>query len=468
MNFKYILLHLFVSMFIFFGCAKHSDINFENHIDTKLESNITTLYKDQTLLKVKNDVFLDNYLQEVITNNYSLKSLEATKKLFKTNIKITRATMYPSGSIDLKNSRVKNSAHNELSNSVESNVLLNWDLDLWGKFSDEVNATRYEYIDAQNQYLEQKRLLLLNSTLDWINYWYLRQVLENQLGLLQTYSKLTSHYLEESQAGLNDRYFYLQARRAHEIVQNSIFEIKLDLVKVLQQLNFYRGEKPTATLMMSAQNNILPISLDTNNLNISTISLSDRFDIKSSFALFKAATFSEEASYKALLPQVNLSVSGDISAGSISKLFSGEIVWELIGGVSQPLFHADQLLNIAKSKSIESEIAWWNYQERVLQAFLEVENSIETDISLNKQLRHKDGFYHELEQSLKNSKQKTLEGIFDFGDYLQEKADIMEEKNRLLELKTEYIKNRLRLISALGLSITAQEKHISKEHSYEN
>ena len=449
-----IIFTLLISLF-FLACAKQPEVDYTKGMNMSSNQNIPSVYDINKSIKIQNNAHLEAYLQEVIYNNNNLKALELNKKLFKLNIKITREDMYPSGSLDIRDSRTKTKLNTELASSVNTSLLMSWDLDVWGKLTDETKAVEHAYINAQNQYLEQKRLLVLNASIDWINYWYLSQVLENQLVSLNTYTKITSHYLEESKAGLNDRYFYLQARRAKELVRSSIFTTRLDLIKILQQLNIYRGSKPDATLEISHDYKAIPISIHTQD--ISAISLSKRYDIKSSFALFKSAVFSEKASYKALLPQLNLSLSANKNSNTISDIFSGEVLWELIGGISQPIFHADQLHNIAKSKSVEAEIAWWQYQESILQAFLEVESIIETDKSLNKQLQHKNRFYTDLEESLKVSKYKTLEGIFDFGDYLQEKADIIDEKNSVLEVKTQYIKNRLRLISALGLTPNTKE-----------
>lgn len=449
---KYTILFLISLSFI--SCAKYSHIKYSYDINKTYTTKIPSFYtNEKPLFKTKNDANLELYLDEVVKNNNNLKVLRLTKKSLQKNISIVRAGVYPSGSLSVNYIQTKESLNEEFSSSVGTNIVMNWDLDIWEKLSDEISSSTYEYEGTQNRYLEERRILILNATIDWINYWYLSQLLKNQDLLLDTYSKLETHYLEESQSGLSERFFYLDARRAKESVQSAVFEISLNLIKLRQQLNIYRGNKSDAPLLINSKESIIPIFLDTKNLNLSSIYLGERYDVRSAFAIFNAFVFSEKASYKALLPQINFSISGAKSSKTISKIFSGDVIWELIDGVTQPIFHSNQLLNIAKEKSIQSEMMWLQYQESILQAYLEIESAVESDKSLKKKLKHKEEFYSHLQDALEISKQKAMDGIFSFSDYLQEEATTLYEKNNLLEVKTEYIKNRLRLMSAIGLPI---------------
>ena len=210
MTFKHLLLAVLVLPFL--GCSSLPyNVNINNVIKTHTmySHKLPTMYKSKSLLTINNNKQLEVYLREVIQNNNDLNALALTKKSLALDMKITRANMYPSGGFSLAYSKSKEDLNTQGNSRVSSELTMNWDLDLWGKLSDEYASSRETYLSMKYQYLEQKRILLLNATIDWINYWYLVQVIENQKVLLDKYKNLTRHYLETSNAGLKDRYFYL-------------------------------------------------------------------------------------------------------------------------------------------------------------------------------------------------------------------------------------------------------------------
>ena len=415
--------------------------SFSKHLKPKerMDANWTK-QQHKVFFHFKNDAQLERYLKEVLENNNNLKALALTKQSLLLQSKITKENIYPSGDFSLKKSK----------ENISMALLMNWEFDVWGKLSNEFEAMVKEHESMENRYLEQKRILLLNATLDWMNYWYFTQVLENQKLLLKKYSNLSQHYLDASNAGLKERYFYLETRRTQELVQNAIFESRLNLLRTHQQLNLYRGLPPSTPLSIEVKKGISPIFLEGKKMKITSKYLGERYDVKEAFLAFESQDFLEKASYKALLPQFNLSLGSSKSVEHISKLFSGELLWEFIGGITQPIFHAKQLHLMAKQKSLQAQIAWQEYQEVVLNALLEIENILITNKTLEQQLAHKRQFQESLSNSLLISKEKAVEGITNFADYLQEEASFIDEKNALLTLKIAYIKNRLRLMSALG------------------
>ncbi len=459
MTSKDLLLTMLVLFFL--GCTsispkvKTQNITENNSINYK--HTLPNIYNNKSFLYRGHNKHLQNYLHEVLQNNNDLNALALTKKSLALGMKVTRANTYPSGDITLNHSKNKEGINAKFQNRISTDITMHWDLDLWGKLSDEYKASKQMYHSMEHRYAYQRRILLLNATIDWINYWYILNVIKNQKLLLKKYANLTKHNLEVSNAGLRDRYFYLEARRTQELIQSSLFNTELDLVKVRQQLNVYRGVAPNRPLSMELSHEVLPLKLDVKKTHRVNSYIAQRDDVQQSLSQLKATKFLEKAAYKALLPQINISFSASKSVESLSKLLSGELLWEFIGGMAQPVFHAYQLQTLAEQKSLETGIAWRNYKEVVLQALLEVQSALVSETVLKRQLRHKEHFYENLLNSLKSSKEKTIEGISDFADYLQEEANAIDEKNNLLMLKAAYAKNRLHLMSALGFPLVVEE-----------
>jgi outer membrane protein TolC len=185
--------------------------------------------------------------------------------------------------------------------------------------------------------------------------------------------------------------------------------------------------------------------------SISPTSLAERPDIRAAFLQTQAIDYSARAAHKALLPQINLKASAFKNGETLKKAFNGDLLWQLVGGLTQPLFNGGQLRAISRQKSAEAEAYWWQYRNTVLKAMLEVEQAMAEDKMLVRRLEQKKTMLKDMEKKTASAEERFSGGEMALPDYLQIKTERIETQIELSAIELLYIKNRLTLVMALGL-----------------
>ncbi len=428
------------------------------------------------IIAVDQHTEMQQYITQVLGNNPDIKSLSATARAASYNIKIANAENRPRADLNLSGTRSKD-ALKEISNTSSVGVDLNWSLDVWGKLSDDAAAAQHLSDKTQYELQQLKRELVSQSAGLWVKYRgyihadkylvHLNKIQTDVVGYYQdAYHEGVipfSYYQGAFQVGLVPYEFLLDAENSQQRTQSRLQEIQLEKLKTLQLMNILRGQRPAAELVVSDDN--ISINLLALPQGIPATVLENRPDIQAAFSELHAFRHAESASYKALLPQINLTASAFKSGTTLEKALRGDLVWQLIGGLTQPLFNSGQLKAIAKQKSAEAEVAWWQYQNIVLKAMLEVETAIANDKLLLWQRKQKQAELGNLVKKERSAETRFTDGNLSLSDYLLIKAEHIEAQMELNEIEVLYLKNRIVLMTALGLSMNINSWESRNEKS---
>jgi outer membrane protein TolC len=396
-----------------------------------------------------------DYIGEVLRNNPDLKSMTATVQAVAHGADATGADRWPLVRLNVSGNRRKDVLTKETSNFASMELEAVWEVDLWGKLADETAAAGYLTKRAEAEFKQTQRLLISQAAHAWITYCGHVYTKERLIRLHAVYTNLRNHYRETYREGLAPYPFYLDAsnnlKRSHTRLQ----EIELKRQKLLQTMNVLRGRFPTDELPILDHSIVPKLVAFTGEVHASV--LAERPDIQTAFTELLALEHSARAAHKALLPQINLTGSALKNAGSLSKVFSEDLVWQLVGGLTQPLFNGGQLRAHARQKSAEAEASWWQFQRVVLQAMLEVEQALATEHSLRRRLTWKEQELADVARKLRSAEEQLVTGDLPVADLLQIRAEHIEAQIELTETELNYIVNRLDLLMALGLPIDTFE-----------
>lgn len=435
---------------------------------------------------------IKNYLTQVLKNNPDLRSLGAMVKATDFNIAITKAETQPHADINLSGNRSKDTVTKEIINGASASLDIAWTPDIWGRHSNNAAAARYSAEKSRFDLLQERRTLISHALHAWVEYSNYVRTERDLVDLDTILSKLLGHYKETYEEGLSPYVFFLDAGNRRKQNQSRLEGLQLLRLKTLQNMNTLRGRPPKDKfLVLESQ---LPVSLahishpadpierEPNTIqhtwpnkgmddnltsarlrdkygfvtlpeSISSTSLANRPDIQAAFADIQAFNSTARSAHKALLPQIKLTGSTLKNGETLRKAFRGDLVWHLVGGLTQRLFNGGQLRAIAKQKSAEAEASWWQYRGIVLQSMLEVENAMVSDTSLSRQLGKKHSILKDLAHKMYSSEERFADGDFPISTYLHIKAEYIETQIELREIMLRYLKNRLTLVMALGLPI---------------
>jgi len=410
-----------------------------------------------SLFTAQQNVGMQKFIGEVLAHNPDLKSLASTVKATRYNAHIAKAEIWPQAGFNVSGRREKNALTKEMDKTVSISFEVSWALDIWGKLLDDARSAQYLSEKSEYDLSQAKRVMVAQSVNLWVEY--LNDIrIENDLTNLNAiFNNILDYYEESYQTGLSPFEFYLNAKNNLKNGQTRIRQVQLERIKTGLTMNIMRGHFPAGKLVIKESR--IPITLMALPDSISPTSLAERPDIRSAFAQTRGFEFSARAAYKALLPQINLTVSAFKNGETLKKAFNGDLLWQLVGGLTQPLFNGGQLRAIARQKSAEAEASWWQYRNTVLKAMLEVEQAMADDKMLARRIGQKKTMLKDMEKKTASAKERFSDGDMALPDYLQIKAERIEAQMELSGIELLYIKNRLSLVMALGLPVETMSEN---------
>jgi len=446
------ILILILSALLFTSCGykniqdiKKTDINKLNET-WKYKSTNT---KVPQLIDIQNFTDLRTYLNEVNQQNLDLKTLILTIEIFKENKKIVNANNKPNANFEIDSQRTKNT-NRKSKTQIETDIKIDvsWSLDLWGKISDEIEVSKLEQEQKKFNYLHARRVLFSEALLLWIDLATITQKLEFNSKMQRIYKNLVQIAKEKFIKGLDNKENYINYKEMINKLNIMNEELILNKRLAIFKLNILRAKKPNSFLNIKTKN-LMEMNIELPS-TIEATMLYGRYDILNAYKELEILNKKTRISYKAMLPQITFSTNITNSKQAIDSLSIEETLWQLIGGVTQPIFNAGQLESIAKTKSIESKISLQNYQKTILKALEELEVNLEEKLSLEK--RHKI-----LQDNLKLNQEKVnfskdgyLRSFKTLDEYLLQKIALLEYQEQLKDFEKAYLTNKIKLALIIG------------------
>ncbi len=397
---------------------------------------------------------LEQYLRQVLENNHDLKSLAATIQTYKLREKIIDARPLPEADIGLTGQRDKNIETINTQDSTNISLNISWAVDIWGKLADESKAARLETQQQTLLYQHARMALLAQAVQTWLSLWsYQNQlnILEQRITIAQNSTETIENYYQNGQASYSQ---LTQRRTTADLLQQEQTQIEALMRIQLHKLNILRGELPNHPMELS-QSSIIPVVAMLPN-QISALTLLERPDIQAAFKQIEILDAQTTAANKALLPQLTISANLGKSGKSFSRVFTGDLLWQLVGGLTQPLFNGGQLKNEAKRISKQSEIAFYRYEQTILKAMEEVENGLANESAMLEQMSLTEQRLDEMKKQLVSVQQMYQAGAIGVLPYFDVQEQLLAVRKEWIEIQTSYLSNRVLLALALGQSHSSQ------------
>jgi outer membrane protein TolC len=153
----------------------------------------------------------------------------------------------------------------------------------------------------------------------------------------------------------------------------------------------------------------------------------------------------------ALLPQIRLTAGGGTSSAELADLLRGDFaVWNLVAGLTQPIFNGGRLRAGVDAAEAAREAAVAGYAQAALLAFAEVETALAAERFLSVQ---EDALARSLEDASaarRLSEDRYFAGLADYLDVLETQRQELTAESQLLEIRRLRLATRVDLHLALG------------------
>ncbi len=409
------------------------------------------------------EVFGDHKLNELesqaIAGNPTLQAAMARVTQARAAVRITRADLYPTVTLDPSYLRERYSGTREnppgfstqpyTDNTINLPVDFGYEVDLWGRVRRSVESARAQYQASESDY--ENILLTLKSDIaqNYLSLRYVdtdRAILLDNIDLLKKALALTqARHNGGAASGLDvseaeTLLATIQAQYVGLGVQRAQFEHALALLVGQPASEFAVPKNPLVLEPPS-----IPIGLPSDLLE-------RRPDIAESERLMASANAQIGVARAAFFPSLSLTgTSVGYQSDNITQLFNlSSAVWSAMAGASQPLFEGGRLTaNLARARAAYDENVA-NYREQVLTGFKEVEDGLAGLRVLQEQEATQNKAVASAKRTAEISTARYKEGLANYLEVIDAQRTVLDNEVLSAQLRELRLLTTVQLIKALG------------------
>ncbi len=399
------------------------------------------------------DPGLNKLIQRLDSENPSLAVALARYDRSRAELGLARADRFPRIRGDVRANRKRDSSSGvfvppELTyNEFRTALNLEYEIDLWGRVRKIVEATRAESNAIEADWAAVR--LSLRAELAR-NYFQLRfldselDVVRKSLGLRKENRKLVSARVEGGETTDLD---LARAETELEATRAQMFELERTRATYFNALAALTGEV-SASFSLPSGGITSPPSIPA---GLPSELLSRRPDIVAADRRMDAAASTIGAVKASYLPRINLTGLGGISSLNLSDLFSPTSLFGEIGPeIEIPIYNAGRAGLDADKAFAESDEAVALYQESVLNAFREVEDSLSGIRFLDREIRAHQAAASSAGRAARLSRKRYEGGLVSFLEVVDAERTLLNETRELVQAKSSRLLQTVQLVQALG------------------
>jgi multidrug efflux system outer membrane protein len=218
--------------------------------------------------------------------------------------------------------------------------------------------------------------------------------------------------------------------------------------QALRNLELFAGKYPSADMIVSGT---IPDDLADIPIGIPLDIIERRPDLMAARARLYAAGYRSIAADKAMLPSITITARGNNTTEEFGELLKFDnVFWNLVGGITQPIFQGGQLKYTAKAEQFNFEAQKQNYATTLLRAFNEVENALDNDRTLAARVQFTETAAENAIAAERVALEQYSQGLIPIATLLQSQRSSLTQQSQLLSIRKQRINNRIALYLSLG------------------
>lgn len=349
------------------------------------------------------------------------------------------------------------------SNSFSLGLDASWEVDVWGRLSANAAAARSTFEVAQYDFYGARLSLAAQVAQSWFDVIEAKQQYDLSTSTVANYERATQIIRNRFERGLSSgldlrlSITSLEASKATEKQREASYN------QVLRKLELLAGRYPSAAIEVAGD---IPSELGEIPVGVPLDLLERRPDLQSAKARLLAAGYRAQAAEKAMLPSISITARGSNTTEEFGELLKFDnIFWNLVGGITQPIFQGGQLRYGAKAEQMNFEAQKQNYAQTLLRAFKEVEDALDQDRSLAARVEHTELAAENAVAAEAVALVQYSQGLIRISTLLQSQRSSLTQQSQLLSIKKQRINNRISLYLSLGGDFSADSSVESQENA---
>ncbi len=392
---------------------------------------------------------LDRLVREAIKANLDLKATWERLVQAEAVARKARAPFYPYVDITSgANRTMKEQGH--LYTSVDSlslGTMASYEVDLWGRIGRAKKAAVYNAMSSRSDY--QTAVITLASRITTVYFQIAAQ--RAQLGLLGKQLELNRTYLDivvdEYRHGQADALDMLQQKQALEAVRGRIAEARGILEGYRYELAVLLGRPPEGFSVPKGI--LLPDLPPLPETGIPLELVRRRPDIIGAFYRLRSANEALAVAVAEQYPRLSLDVNTSTSASRANALFEDWLA-ALAANLTAPVFKGGKLKYEVKRAQATSSQALYDYGQKVLNAFREVEDALAREASQRRLLESLEKQRVFSQDAVNQAYAQYKAGTGDYLRFLTAQISHESLEQRIIDARLRLLMDRVDLYRALA------------------
>jgi len=399
------------------------------------------------------ELFNDPVLYELVAAalNHNRDILIAASRIEEARafVGFNRADQYPR--VDIEGSAGRGNFVGTRSSTTNGNYfiapVLSWEIDFWGKFRRATEAARAELLASEYAY----RTVQLSLISEVVSTYYRLLDFHKRLAVSRETLKSREEYLQIIQKrfkhGIVPELDVNQAQIQKELAAASIPLYARQIAKSEDALRILLGELPHGIETDYGLDAQIPPDIP---LDLPSNILTRRPDIARAMYLLKAQTEAVGVAEALRFPSFSLTALLGVASSEVSSVTSDGGIWSVSGGVLGPLIDFKKNIRRVQIEKEKTRQALYRYENTVLHAFGEVEDSLAEIQTYREEL----AAVTRQRKAAKNanilSKKRYDRGVSSYLEVLDTERSLFNAELQLSELKQQYLNAYVKLYKALG------------------
>lgn len=397
---------------------------------------------------------LSDIIEQVLAQNYELKSAYLTLRQAQVNLELARSNFHPSGNVGLSSQVRENLSSvqgDRTSHSVSANASLSYEIDLFGRLAADERSS-YEQFKATAYDYKAMRLTLIQRTSEYYwNYAYAREALKMAQEQLKNSQRRLDLIKVMWDNGASDGLEYDQALANHRSVEQIVYQRKYELTAARNALTTLLGEYTEQAL----DDKITELALEKTRtpqiiVSLPATLLQQRPDLMAYEARLRAAYADVDLREASFYPTFTLNAG--VSGGSSESLlkFLSDPVGSLGAALAFPFVNYNELRLQKEGALLARDQARLNFAQGFITAVEEVANAL-NELSYQGQLIRSVGSEFTLSKSnYARYLERYSYGSASITEVLDASDSLRSAETRLLSSKRDLLNAAMNLMVALG------------------
>jgi multidrug efflux system outer membrane protein len=327
---------------------------------------------------------------------------------------------------------------------------VSWEVDIWKKLRNSKKAAVSRYLAS----VEGRNFMVTHLISEIANSYYELLALDNQLAITKQNIGIQNDALEIVQLEkLSTRVTELAVKRfeAQVLHTKSLqFDIQQQITEAENRLNFLVGRFPQPVKRNTQD--FTSLVVDTIQSGFPSQLLQNRPDIKRAELELVASKLDVKAAKANFYPSLAISAGVGYGAFNPSYLIKTpqSLLYSLAGDLLVPLVNRTAIKAAYNSASAKQVQAVYNYEQTILNAYIEVANQLAKISNLRQSYDLKDKQVKALAESVTISNSLFKSARADYMEVLLTQRDALESRFELIETKKQQMNAMVNVYRALG------------------